>query len=159
MSNRTTLAQMSEMGTAAVAALPPDQLAMLLEDVADLKAQAKRYDDILSAALHQRYRDNAKAARDAGEKSHGTVRFEDGDYEVVADLPKKVEWDQKLLRQRADIIHDEWKEDPNDYLEIKLSVKESKFTAWPPHLQQLFTPARTVGAGKPSYELKRKEAA
>ena len=39
------------------------------------------------------------------------------------------------------------------YLDIKLSVSESRFTNWPPALQQQFAAARTVDSGKPSFRL------
>ena len=39
------------------------------------------------------------------------------------------------------------------YLDIKLSVSESRYTNWPPALQQQFAAARTVDAGKPSFTL------
>ena len=39
------------------------------------------------------------------------------------------------------------------YLDIKLSVSESRFTNWPPALQQQFAAARTVDSGKPSFTL------
>jgi hypothetical protein len=39
------------------------------------------------------------------------------------------------------------------YLDIKLSVPESRYTNWPPALQQQFADARTVEAGKPSFHI------
>ena len=39
------------------------------------------------------------------------------------------------------------------YIDIKLSVSESRYTNWPPALQQQFAAARTVDAGKPSFTL------
>jgi hypothetical protein len=39
------------------------------------------------------------------------------------------------------------------YLDIKLSVSESRYTNWPTALQQQFAAARTVDAGKPSFTL------
>ena len=39
------------------------------------------------------------------------------------------------------------------YLDIKLSVSESRYTNWPPALQQQFAAARTVDSGKPSFTL------
>ena len=40
-----------------------------------------------------------------------------------------------------------------DYLDIKLSISDSRFTNWPPTLQQQFAAARTVDSGKPSFSL------
>jgi hypothetical protein len=35
----------------------------------------------------------------------------------------------------------------------QLEVSERAYDAWPPMLKDLFTPARTVETGKPSYKL------
>ena len=39
------------------------------------------------------------------------------------------------------------------FLDVKLAVSESRFTNWPPTLQQEFAAARTVEPGKPSFTL------
>jgi hypothetical protein len=89
------------------------------------------------------------------------VRLMDHDFEIVADSPRAVIWDQAALSKIAVVIRDEWHENPTDYLTIKHGVAESKYSAWPPTLQKLFEPARTVRAGKSSYEIiaKKREAA
>jgi hypothetical protein len=43
------------------------------------------------------------------------------------------------------------------YLDVKLAVPESRFINWPPALQQQFADARTVDAGKSTFELSRDE--
>ena len=40
-----------------------------------------------------------------------------------------------------------------DYIDIKLSVSESRYTNWPTALQEQFAAARTVEEGKPSITL------
>ena len=39
------------------------------------------------------------------------------------------------------------------FIDVKLAVSESRFTNWPPTLQQEFAAARTVEPGKPSFTL------
>jgi hypothetical protein len=39
------------------------------------------------------------------------------------------------------------------YLDVKLTVSETRYTNWPPALQQQFADARTVEAGKPSFHI------
>ena len=39
------------------------------------------------------------------------------------------------------------------YIDVKLAVSESRYTNWPPALQQQFAAARTVEPGKPSFTL------
>ena len=40
-----------------------------------------------------------------------------------------------------------------DYIDIKLSVSESRYTNWPTALQEQFAAARTVEEGKPTITL------
>ena len=68
------------------------------------------------------------------------------------DLPKKVSWDQKQLAEIAERIVASG-EKVEGYLDIKLSVSESRYTNWPPALQQQFAAARTVDSGKPAFTL------
>jgi hypothetical protein len=150
---RTTLAELQELATEEVARLPVYQLQILVEDVAVLMARAKSLDEKIDCALDLRFSDRAKAARSAEGKDTGRIRFNDGAFEIVADSPKAVTWEQKTLAKIAAVIRDEWHENPTDYLTIKYGVAESKFNAWPPALQKAFEPARTVKAGKPSYEI------
>ena len=63
-------------------------------------------------------------------KDTGTVRFEDGDVTVVAELPKKVEWDQVELGRLVERIKADG-DDPREYVDITLKVSERKYAAWP----------------------------
>lgn len=154
MSNRTTLAQLRGMDATQAASLPIDHLALLLDEVGDLKAEAKHLADLLNDALHHRFGAAAGTARRAEGKDTGRVRFEEGGFEIVADLPKRVEWDQTELAAAVSTIRT-WGEDPADYVSTEIRVPESRFTAWPPKLQALFAPARTVATGRPGYALRR----
>jgi hypothetical protein len=151
--NRVTLAELQELKTDEVAKLPVDQLLTLVEDVAVLLSRAKKLDDKINTALDLRFAEQAKAARASSGKDTGRVRLVDDEFEIVADMPKAVMWDQSALSKIAAVIRDEWKEDPTDYLTIKYGVPELKFSSWPSALQKAFEPARTVKAGKPSYEI------
>lgn len=157
MSNRVTLAQLREMTGEQVAILPVDQIAALLEDVAELKADAKRLDDLLHQGMFARYADRAAELRRAQGKDTGTASITDGDFTVKADLPAKVEWDQAKLREAEATVRS-WGEDPAEYLTAVLSVPESRFKAWPDTIKRVFAPARTVGAGRPTFKLVRRAA-
>jgi hypothetical protein len=158
MSNRTTLAQLREMEAAQAARLPVHQLALLLEDVAALKADAKQLADLLHDALHARFGAEARSARRAEGKDTGRVRFEQDGFEIVSDLSKKVEWHQAKLADAVRTLR-EWGEDPANYVTTELRVPEARFTAWPPRIRALFEPARTIATGRPSYTLEQKDAA
>jgi hypothetical protein len=161
MSNRVTLAELQELATEEVARLSVDKLQTLVEDVAVLLNRAKSLDEKISTALDLRFSEQAKAARAAAGKDTGRVRLVDDDFEIVADSPKAVIWDQGTLSKIAAVIRDEWHENPADYLTIKYIVAETRYNSWPSALQKAFEPARTVKAGKPSYEIvvRKREAA
>ena len=156
LSNRTTLAQLREMDTGQAAQLPIDHLVLLADDVAELKAAAKQVGDKFAAALHARLGDQAAVTRRMEGKDTGRVRFQVGDFEIVADLPKRTEWDQARLRDAVARLRG-WGEDPADYVVIEMSVPESRYAAWPPRIRTLFEPARTVGTGRPTYTLRSTE--
>ena len=139
-----------------VAGLPIEHLALLLEDAARLRTDAKRLSDLLHDAVHSRFGTVAAAARRAEGKDTGRVRLERDGFEVVADLPKRVEWDQARLAEAVRTLRD-WGEDPADYIATELRVPEARFTAWPPRIRALFEPARSVGTGRPSYSLQPKD--
>lgn len=155
MSNhRCTLDQLREMTADQVSLLSVDQLAWLLEDVADQKASIKHLEDLLATGLALGYHSRAEELRRAVGKNTGTVSIDLGDWIVRADSPKKVEWDQTLLRQAMEIVKS-WNEDPADYLNMVLSIPEARFNAWPPAIRAVFEPARTVSAGRPTFKLER----
>lgn len=160
MRNRVTLAQATEMPASEVAALPIEQIALLLEDVAELKSHAKRADDHLYNAMRLRFADSAAEARRSKGTDTGTVRINDGDYVIVADLPKKIFWDQTGLGQVESQLA-QMGEPPADYISIKRDVSERAYSAWPASLRKMFDPFRTVDVGKPTFKLeaRKKDAA
>ena len=157
--NTISLAQMREMGAKQVSNLPTDQLATLLEEINTLKADAAKLSDKLGDALDMKFRDDAADLRRADNKDSGRVSFDDGDCIVRADLPKKVTWNQAALTRAVQVIRDEWKEKPGDYVTLEVKVSETRFNAWPPAIQAVFCGARTVGVGRPSYVIERRAVA
>lgn len=159
VSNRATLAQLKEMDAAAVNALPLDQIELLQEDNALLKADAKLYDEKICATLIARFGEQATAKLREKKKDTGLVSIPEGDYVVKIDTPKRVDWDQDILRSVQAIIVNEWKEKPEDYLKISLEVSEASYAAWPPVIRKMFEPARTVKPGKIKATLERSKKA
>ena len=142
-----------DLDIGAVAALTTPELACIADDLAEQKASLNLVEDKLRAALDLKY--GARAAQRRGEeaKDTGTVRFDDNGFIVVAELPKRVKWDQAKLRLASEIIASSWGEDPADYIKTKLEVSEAAYTSWPRPVRELFTPARTVETGKPNYRI------
>jgi hypothetical protein len=150
--NHITLEALPRLPIAEIVALPAGELARLQREADDALRKAKFTVTWLDSALTQKYADRARQARAKGEKDNGTVRFEDDGVTVVADLPKKVEWDQRDLADLVERIKAEG-EDPRDYVEVSLKVSERKYGSWPTHIRSLFEPSRTVRAGKETFEL------
>ena len=61
-------------------------------------------------------------------------------------------WNQAILKEMAEriVASDEKVE---DYIDVKLSVSESRYSNWPTTLREQFAAARTVEEGKPSITL------
>jgi len=150
--NRPTLNDLPNMPVGDIAGLPADQLALLQEEADEALRSAKLARDWLDGALALKYGDTAAKARQAAGKDTGTVRFDDGAVTVVADLPKKVDWDQAQLAAVVERIRAEG-DDPAEYIDIAFKVPERKYTAWPNAIRAAFEAARTVRVGKPSFRL------
>jgi hypothetical protein len=135
-----------------LAALQSDALFQLKNDAADLLSAAKAIVEHIDRALDLKYADRAHAMRLAIGKDTGVVHFDDGDVRVTADLPKRIEWDQKRLAEVVRRITNGG-EDPAEYVEISYRVSETKFNAWPESLKSAFAPARTLKTGKPGFRL------
>lgn len=148
-----SVANLQTLTVQQIASLPAADLARLQQQATANFHKAKAAVDWLDGALSLRYKDRATQARAQAEKDTGTVRFEDNGFTVVAELPKRVKWDQQRLKEIADLIATSWGENPADYVKVKFDVSERAYDSWPPRLKELFTPARTVETGKASYEL------
>jgi uncharacterized Zn ribbon protein len=139
-----------------IAALPADLLAVLQEEAEDAAKAARALADWLNGAIALRYGDRAAAARRAEGKDAGTVRLDDGDVTVIADVPKKVEWDQVRLGQMVARIRAAG-DDPDEFVETIFRVSERKYMAWPASIREGFEAARTVKPGKPTFRLTLRE--
>jgi hypothetical protein len=150
--NRISLDDLRTMPVGEIAALPGDQLALLKDEADERLSAAKTLGDWLDGAIALKYGDQAQKARRAGGKDTGTVRLKDGAVTVIADLPKRVDWDQAMLAGLVEQIRADGA-DPAEYVDVSLGVPERKYTAWPAYIREAFEPARTVGTGKPKFRL------
>ncbi|MEN8657376.1 MAG: hypothetical protein ABF313_04985 [Marivita sp.] len=129
-----------------LAMMPVELLASLQAELAHAQGQLKAATARFSTALEVRYATRAAEAREASGKDTGTVRLTDGDYTVIADLPKRVEWDQEKLALMAQNLVATG-EDPAEFIDTKLSVSERKYGALPEAWRKGFESARTVKVG------------
>ena len=141
---------------AELAQLSVEQLAILQRETGEALKRARAAKARLDAALSVRYADRAAEERLAAGKDTGTVRLEDGDFIIVADLPKRVDWDQDKLAAMVTRIRDAG-DDPAQYVDISIKVPERKYTAWPDNIREQFEPARTVRPGSLKVEIVPRE--
>lgn len=150
--NHITLDDLRNMQIGEIVALSAEQLALLQDAANEVLRSAKTTSDWLEGAITLKYTDRAVMARMEASKDTGTVRFDDGAVTVIADLPKRVDWDQDKLAALVERIRAEG-DDPAEYVDVAIKVPERKFAAWPSHIRSAFEDARTVRTGKPSFRL------
>ncbi|MCR9140045.1 MAG: hypothetical protein NXI27_28910 [Alphaproteobacteria bacterium] len=156
--NTPSVDDMLNMPTGDLAQMPVELLAALQSELDHASKQLKAATARFSAALEVRYAARAAEARRACGKDTGTVRLVDGDYTVVADLPKRVDWDQEKLAHIAANIAESG-EDPAEFIDTRLTVSERKYGALPEAWRKGFEPARTVKTGTLKVTLEPNEAA
>ena len=150
--NRPQLEAIRNLPIGEIAQLPAEYLALLQEDATAALDASKKAKDWIEAAIVLRFSEPAQALRREAGKDTGTVRFEQDGVTIVADLPKRVDWDQALIADLVERIRAAG-DDPNQYVDVAIKVPERKYTAWPDHIRRQFEPARTVKTGKPSISL------
>jgi hypothetical protein len=145
-------ADIAEMSVNQLAALPVEQKAEIDKNLNAAIDWLKKARTKFDAALDQCYGERARIAlRDSG-RDFGTAHISDGPLQLKFELPKKVSWNQQQLTEIAERIVAAG-EKIESYLDVKLSVAESRFNNWPPALQQQFAVARTIEPGKSSFTL------
>lgn len=154
--NTPGLDDLDRLAIGDIAGLPPEMLLALQEAALAETARVKRLRDRFEAGLAQRYGAATEAERTAQGKTSGTVRIEDAGITVIADLPKKVTWDQDRLAVMAARITASG-DDPTEYLEIAYRVPERRFSAWPEAMREGFASARSETTGKPVFRLETRD--
>ena len=145
-------ADIAAMSVNQLAALPITQKVELDRNITESLDWLKKARAKFDAALDIAYGEQARTALRESGRDFGTTHIDDGALHIKFELPKKVSWNQQQLAEIAERIVASG-EKVEGYLDIKLSVSESRYTNWPPALQQQFAAARTVDSGKPSFTL------
>jgi len=150
--NRPHLADIGAMPVGDIVKLPPEHLALLQEDASNNLDAARRLKDWIDGAITHRYAERAINERRTEHKDTGTIRFLDDSVTVIADLPKKIDWDQALIGEVIERIR-AGGDDPAEYVEVSFKVPERNYVAWPEAIRQGFEPARTVRTGTLKVEI------
>ena len=150
--NIPSVDDMLNMPVTELALMPTSLLAAVQAEIDTAAARMKAVTERFALALEVRYADRAAECRHEAGKDTGTIRFADGDVTVIADLAKRIDWDQAKLAQIAENIASAG-EDPAEFIDTTLKVSERKYTALPESWRKGFEPARTVRTGKPKFRL------
>ena len=142
------------MTPAEMAELPTSDLAEMQAEIAYAMDRAKSLKSLLDHAITEKFR--TQIEQKYAEKRTGTAHILDGDYDIEINVPKKIDWDQDLLRAAEKQIK-EWGDDPEEYISITRKVSETAWKSWPPRLKEMFADARTEGTTKPQFKITRKE--
>ena len=145
-------ADLPDLSVSQIAGLPQQRLQELDISLNELMAWAKQARERINTALEQRYGEQARAALVESGRDFGVSHLSDGPLRVTYELPKRVSWDQKRLAEIAERIVASG-ERVQDYMDVDLSVSETRFNNWPPALKEQFAAARTVKPGKASFRL------
>ena len=149
--------EIGEMTAAELEAISLVKLAEIIGWIERSRDDIRTYEVAVHQELQRRFQDRAAQVRSSQAKSTGTVRFAQGDFMVVAELPKRVDYDQVKLRAAVEALRLR-DEDPNEYVAFEISVPEAKWHEFTPGIRTLFQDARTVKAGRQSFKLIRLRA-
>lgn len=154
--NAPSFDELDRLAIGDIASLPSSLLLALQTTALAETARVRRLRDRLEAGLAQRYEAAVAAQRSALGKASGTVRIDDDEVVVIAELPRKVTWDQDRLAAMAARIRAAG-DDPADYLEIAYRVPERRYGAWSAAMREGFADARSETTGKPVFRLEARD--
>lgn len=121
-----------------------DQLLGVQDEIKLRQEELKEAKKKLTAALLRRCESDGKALLRQAGKYTGTVTVPaDDDLSYKFEIPKKVEWDQVVLRNIVEAMAKSG-ENVDEYVNITLTVPEGKYNAWPQSIREKFNPARIV---------------
>jgi hypothetical protein len=152
MIDQVTLNQLRDWPPGKVAAQPIEVLSALADSLAAMKTFVADAEARLNAGLDVRFGERARQLRAADGKDSGRVRLGEGLFVIVADVPKRIDWDQDKLAAIVGRIRQSG-DDPAEYVRTTYEVSERAYTAWPSPIRRLFEPARIVRLGKPRYAI------
>jgi len=141
---------LDRLTTSEAAGLPPEVLADLDWKLAEEYTVVQRRMKRLHEAFEARYAAKASEALLAEGRDTGTVRLVDGSHEVTVTRPKRVKWDQNVLKCVLDRLNPEI---ARHIAKVEVKIDERRFDALMDRDKALLSPARTVETGKATYAL------
>ena len=134
--------------------LPLENVVALQRFITEAKSELGTLSNMLQTGMELRYGEQAKAQLLAKGQDTGTTHICEGDFDITVEIGKDVKYEPKGI---ADLVAKikATGGDPSEYVEIKYSVSEAKFKAWPQTLRAPFEALRTVTPKAPKFVLRR----
>jgi RNA polymerase sigma factor (sigma-70 family) len=148
--NMKNLAVLETLSAKEISTLEVHDLMDLSDQVAKLVSHAKELKEKLDDGLNLRFAEAVKNNLRSENKDTGTTKFFDGAFQIAAEVPKKVTWDNEKMEELIKRIPDDRKK---DIVKISYSIEERKYSALSFEYQELFREARTVTPGKTKIQI------
>jgi RNA polymerase sigma factor (sigma-70 family) len=144
------LAILETLSAKEIGALAVGDLMDLSDQVAKLTSHAKELKEKLEDGLNLKFSEAVKNNLHSENKDTGTTRFFDGAFQIIAEVPKKVTWDQEKMEELIKRLPDERRK---AIVKISYAIEERKYSELPHEYQELFREARTITPGKTKFQI------
>ena len=144
------LAIIETLSAKEISRLEVGDLMDLNDQITKLTSHTKELKEKLEDAMNLRFSESVKNSLRSANKDTGTTRFFDGAFQIVAEVSKKVTWDQEKMEELVKRIPDERRK---DIVKISYAIEERKYSALPTVYQELFKEARTITPGKTRFQI------
>jgi DNA-directed RNA polymerase specialized sigma24 family protein len=148
--NMKNISILETLSAKEISSLEIGDLMELNEQIVNLNAHAKELKEKLDDGLNLKFSEAVKNNLRSENKDTGTIRFFDGAFQIVAEVPKKVSWDAEKMEELIKRIPDERRK---DIVKITYSIEERKYSSLPHEYQELFREARTITPGKTKIQI------
>jgi hypothetical protein len=144
------LSILETLSTKEISRLEVGDLMDLNEQMMNLTSHTKELKEKLEDAMNLRFSESVKNSLRSENRDTGTTRFFDGAFQIVAEVSKKVSWDQEKMEELIKRIPNERRK---DIVKISYAIEERKYSALPYEYQELFREARTITPGKTRFQI------
>jgi hypothetical protein len=138
------------MSAKEISVLEINDLMELNEQIVNLNTHAKELKEKLDDGLNLRFSEAVKNNLRSENKDTGTTRFFDGAFQIVAEVPKKVTWDNEKMEELVKRIPEDRRK---SFVKVVYSIEERKYSALPHEYRELFKEARTITPGKTRFQI------
>lgn len=150
MQNLILLSFLDEAKPTEISQLSSEDLRSLMERLNEMAECLKKRKTLLEDGLNLKFSQAAQDKLKLDGRDTGTIRFDDGVYTIVAEMPKKVVWDQEKLETIIDKIP---AGERKNYVKATYAIDERKYLGWSDDLRKFFDEARSVHLGKPKFQI------